>query len=662
VRICIIGKFPPVQGGVSMRTYWSAHGLATRGHEVHVVTNAKEAVAPFRMLMRAEDWERCAAAYDSGSVTVHWTDPVDRSQSYIPMASPFVSKLAATAAQVHSERPFDIIYSHYLEPYGVAGFLAAQMTGVPHVARMAGSDAGRLWHHPQLEPVYDHVLRTAEAVVAVGAVAERAIERGASPDRVVWGGRFVVPEDLFTPDGPELDIAALRAEARADPEFSDLVWGNFAADLPYFGVYGKLGEHKGTLTLLAAVHRLMLAGFDVGLIALAHGGTAVQRDFRARVNELGLADRVLQIPFLPHWRVPEFLRGCLAVCCLEQDFPIGSHRPITPLEVLLCGACLVGSTEVIRKLPNLEQLVHGYNCVAIEDVNDMAKLTENLGAIVADPGPVALVGARGRKFALDAQEGIDFPRRLESVLMRAARREFPTTASGIAAGRRTEGGRFPLTQMAAEALAGIDPQSFAGAATAIPMDEIDLEGAQNLLVEIKRAVSDGKITQPSLAQAVAAEIAIATAEKDHCGARDGAGCDPLFRLHSRRWAVDELDFGTLVPVRHPQLRVLHFDYDVSKFRRATTIADLPLADSSPPSYVVVFQRGANRPPLIVDAMTARFLELADRRKTVAEILRQLDRGASISTSGNWAHWIENLFCWGLIGLRHVDLMPERAAR
>ena len=114
-------------------------------------------------------------------MTVHWTDPVDRSQSYIPMASPFVSKLAAMAARVHSERPFDVIYSHYLEPYGVAGCLAAQMTGVPHVVRTAGSDAGRLWHHPQLEALYDHVLRSAEAVVAAGAVAERAVQRGVSP-------------------------------------------------------------------------------------------------------------------------------------------------------------------------------------------------------------------------------------------------------------------------------------------------------------------------------------------------------------------------------------------------------------------------------------------------------------------------------------------------
>src|SRR5262245_8494405 len=125
-----------------MRTYWTAHGLAALGHEVHVVTNAKEVLPPFRMHMRSADWARCEARHARGSVTVHWTDPVDRSQSYIPMASPFISKLAAVAASAHSTHRFDVIFSHYLEPYGVAGFLAAQMTGLPHVARMAGSDAG----------------------------------------------------------------------------------------------------------------------------------------------------------------------------------------------------------------------------------------------------------------------------------------------------------------------------------------------------------------------------------------------------------------------------------------------------------------------------------------------------------------------------------------
>ncbi len=211
MRICIIGKFPPIQGGVSMRTYWTAHGLAARGHEVHVVTNAKEVRPPFRMHMRPEDWMRCEAT-GASAVTVHWTDPVDRSQSYIPMASPFVTKLATLAAGAHAAQPFDVIFSHYMEPYGIAGHLASQMTGVPHVVRMAGSDAGRLWRHPQFEALYDHVLRSAEAVVVTGTVAERAIQRGVEAHRVVAGGSYVLPEDLFTPEGPRLDLAALARE------------------------------------------------------------------------------------------------------------------------------------------------------------------------------------------------------------------------------------------------------------------------------------------------------------------------------------------------------------------------------------------------------------------------------------------------------------------
>jgi hypothetical protein len=42
MRICFIGKYPPIQGGVSAQTYWAVRGLAERGHEVCVVTNADE--------------------------------------------------------------------------------------------------------------------------------------------------------------------------------------------------------------------------------------------------------------------------------------------------------------------------------------------------------------------------------------------------------------------------------------------------------------------------------------------------------------------------------------------------------------------------------------------------------------------------------------------
>ena len=48
MRVCLIGKYPPIQGGVSMRTYHMAHELAKRGHQVQVITNAREVELPWR--------------------------------------------------------------------------------------------------------------------------------------------------------------------------------------------------------------------------------------------------------------------------------------------------------------------------------------------------------------------------------------------------------------------------------------------------------------------------------------------------------------------------------------------------------------------------------------------------------------------------------------
>jgi glycosyltransferase involved in cell wall biosynthesis len=662
LRICIIGKFPPIQGGVSMRTYWSAHGLAALGHVVHVVTNAKEAVAPFRMLMRAEDWKRCIAAHGTGSVTVHWTDPVDRSQSHTPMASPFVSKLAAVAARAHSERPFDVIYSHYLEPYGVAGYLAAEMTGVPHVVRMAGSDAGRLWHHPQLELLYDHVLRSADAVVATGTVAERAVQRGVPPERIVPVGGFAVPEDLFTPEGSKLDIAALRAEAKADPALRDLIWGNFAADRPYFGVYGKLGERKGSFALLAAMHRLMSAGVEVGLVVLAHGGPTVQREFRARVDELGLTDRVLQIPFLPHWRVPEFLRGCLAVCCLEQGFPIVFHAPMIPREVLLSGTCLVASTELIRKLPSYERLPHGYGCIAVENVDDSDALSEALAAIARNPRAAKAIGARGRRFALELQRDMPFPQTLERTLEAAAsRQKIPHAAGGPASGAAADvaEGRFPLTRLVADAIGQPfgDPDN-----ASVPAGRgVDLSFADRVLNAVEQGIADGRTALRPLAAAVRIEMAVAVAEDgDH--ADPPAVSDSLFRMRSRQGAVPEDGLAALAPVRDPQLRILEFDYDVADFLGAQTAADLPAVTRPGPSYIVVFTgAGAGqREPLIVDGLTAQILKLSDGRRSAAQIAGELGRQSGPSVEADNLEWIEQLFVRGLIGLRDAPAATSAA--
>jgi glycosyltransferase involved in cell wall biosynthesis len=653
LRICIIGKYPPIQGGVSMRTYWTAYRLAEHGHEVHVVTNAKEATPPFRMHMRPEDWARCEAQFSDGSLIVHWSDPVDRSQSYIPMASPFVSKLASIAAKLHAERPFDVIYSHYMEPYGVAGYLASKMTGVPHVVRMAGSDAGRLWHHPQLDTLYDHVLRSAESVVAGGAVKQRAIERGANPSRIDFGGGYTLPETLFTPDGPVINIKSLIGELGSEDPVGDTLWGDFTGERNYFGVYGKLGETKGSFALLAAMHQLKLAGANVGLVALAHGKPDVEGRFRQMAQELGLTDRILQIPFLPHWRVPEFLRGCLAVCCLEQDFPITIHSPMVAREALLCGCCLVASRELLRKLPDYDQLPNGYGCVAVDNVNDVGQLAKQLADIANDPAPTAAVGARGYNFARRLEHQTGFPHKLDEILTSAAARKRVTevfSSSGSELGAPDD--TFQLTRLCADALRK------ATAKMSPTKGRIDILKARAILAAIRKAVAKGVSNLEPLIPAVEIEITVATAERALEESCDVETNKAFVRLNIRRWAIDSDDLHQLLPIQNPHLSIVKFDFDVAPYLAARNVDDFPVVTARQPSYVVVFahNEGRQSEPLLVDSATSCILRLSRGELTALQIASQLVSEHDTTPVEESLAWIEELFRRGLIGLRDGDQM------
>jgi glycosyltransferase involved in cell wall biosynthesis len=419
MKVCIFGKYPPIQGGVSMRTYWMAHALAKRGHAVHVITNAKEVTAPYRMFMREEDWARCDGHYGAGSVKVHWTESYGLRQWHIPDGMPYLTKLASLGLELQQYHGFDLIFSYYLEPYGVTAHMVAQATGLPHVARTAGSDAGRLWCLRQFGALYNHIFRSADAVLCSPSVTQKMLDIGVEPARIAASPeKHVSLLELFEPCGPALDVEVLQNEivkGKKD-ELGSCLFGKFDATLSYFGVYGKLGKAKGTASLLAALKRLKDRGLRAGLLVMAHERPSARNAFQDHVKANGLEDRVCQLPFLPHWRVPEFIRRCVAICCLEQDFPIAFHDPVTAREVLTCGGCLVGSSEVIRKLPDPDKLRDGYNCLVVDDVNQIDGLERKLISVLEQSGRTEQIKRRARQYGVEIETGNSFPQRLESIL------------------------------------------------------------------------------------------------------------------------------------------------------------------------------------------------------------------------------------------------------
>ena len=480
---------------------------------------------------------------------------------------------------------------------------------------------------------------------------------GIDRERIWPDPDFTLQDDLFTPVGPALNVAELCAAARNDPTFAHLQWGEYRADIPYFGIFGKLGEKKGTYSLLRALAQLVQSGRDVGLLVMGHEKPRISGRFREMVSSLSLERHVVQIPFIPNWRVPEFIRHCLAVCCLEQDFPISFHAPVIPREVLCNGGCLVGSTEVIQKLPRSDRMIHGYNCIAVQDVNDAEELSGKLTQLLDSSGKDAEIGQRGREYVIEAQKNFEFPLRLERVLKMAAGQDFMKSGAR-GRGRSTPIDDFGLTALAIQSLSPRQRDKFEDLLEESPLR---LECAEQLL---DRVAGHTKAEDHDLAvfrDVLKLEINLAHMPR---GANAGKTAtdlsDTLFRLADNCWESYPDNLRDLVPQRSPNRRIEQFDFDVHALIGARADGRLPRNVARRKSCLC-FLSGPNEISvrmLEIDDVTVGILNKIDGRSNVERIAAssRAPDGDAIDSRDQVHQRLLELFELGLVRLR----LPEAA--
>lgn len=335
----MICKYPPIQGGVSAECYWTAQLLAEMGHEINVLTNAQEVEDEYRINLNPEDVKLLNGFRKVGLVRVISTT-ADKRHVFVPQNNPSVSKLLSLGLElVEVEKP-DFIWSHYLEPYGVVAYLLSKLTGIPYIFRHAGSDIGRLIFTSQLRTLHNEVLRNALFIMTHSSHHGRFLKLGIPADKLVRSVCTKLRPGLFFP------ISL--------PIHSPMT----------LGVYGKTGESKGTGALLDSISLLKEEGFEVKI--KMHWGGRDTAGYLLRLRELGIEDVVEVNGFIPHWRIPDFIRSCGAVFFLENRFSVSFHHPSVPLEVVSCGRPIITTAEVANKPFYKKLLVDGENAFVIQ--------------------------------------------------------------------------------------------------------------------------------------------------------------------------------------------------------------------------------------------------------------------------------------------------------
>lgn len=396
MKICVISKYPPIEGGVSSETYWMCKALGERGHEVFVVTNAWEVERDYREQIKKDE----LPLLEPKNVTVFST--VNDFRSPILKSDYYGEKLMNLAVDVIRSKKVDLVYSHYILPYGIAGFVSKTITNKPSILRHAGSDIGRLYWSRFLKTIFLEALKSADKVIGgknIYKIFEKHNMDTSKISRVSWSPN---PE-YFNPHIKPFDLS---------PYVKD-------ADMPIFSYFGKVSELKKTYAFADAASKIKDKKFM--LLFIIGDGDEAQK-FKKYVSSLGLRDKCVFLPFQPPWKIPSIMKASTCVVSPEsEEAPVlkkGSHYPKVVHEAMACGKFAIMG-EGVSKKGAYAQLVNNEN-ILIVNPHNVNEFKEKLEYVIDNPSVIEKVSKNAYEFSKGFENFDDYISCVESLICSVA--------------------------------------------------------------------------------------------------------------------------------------------------------------------------------------------------------------------------------------------------
>jgi len=225
--------------------------------------------------------------------------------------------------------PFDLIDAHYFYPDGVAAAKLAGDLGIPFTCTARGTDINQIPSVSEFgrRAVLDVARQAAASITVCEALRREMIDLGADGSKIHTLRNGVDLEGFHPPVSPREDLKAAHG---------------IPADAPLVVSVGGLVERKGHHLTIDAV-----AEID-GVHLLIAGGGPEQSALEARIEGLGVEDRVKLVGPVPHKDLADFYGAAdLSVLASSRE---GWANVL--LESMACGTPVVatsvwGTPEVV---------------------------------------------------------------------------------------------------------------------------------------------------------------------------------------------------------------------------------------------------------------------------------------------------------------------------
>jgi len=211
MKICIISKYPPIEGGVSTRVYWLAKALGERGHEIHIVTNAQEVENEYKEKIDSNEQE-----YTPKNVHLHSTGP-STNPWHIPFSEAYTERITNLAIKVIEKYNIQLIDSYYILPYGIAAFIAKNITGRPQILRHAGSDMAKLFASSSYNTLFKAIFQRVDKIITIPPLKKKFLSFRIPESKIAFDEKVSVDTKAFNPEVPPFHLSEYIK--RAIPEW-----------------------------------------------------------------------------------------------------------------------------------------------------------------------------------------------------------------------------------------------------------------------------------------------------------------------------------------------------------------------------------------------------------------------------------------------------------
>lgn len=207
----------------------------------------------------------------------------------------------------------DVILGYFAYPYGFANVLLGRDAGLPVFTFCRGSDIHSIAQHPSQARAIARALQRSAKVFAVSEALKNDIVRlGVDASHVV-----------VIPNGIDIEKFPLRSRATARQLTGLPPDGRFVVCV------SRLSQEKGVDVLLDAAARMSTRAARIVIV----GDGPDESALRARVQRLGIADRVIFAGARPHDEVPAWISSAdVAVLSSRKE-----GYPNALVEYLACG-------------------------------------------------------------------------------------------------------------------------------------------------------------------------------------------------------------------------------------------------------------------------------------------------------------------------------------